>query len=75
LQAIQTVSRNGKDLFRIQLQKKLAKEVLDSEHITLCFKTKEVQAKLNNQVKIIVGSWARSVTELSEEIDRRVQKL
>ncbi|KAI8880386.1 TPR-like protein, partial [Backusella circina FSU 941] len=72
LQAIQTVARNGKDLFRIQFQKKLAKEVLDSEHAASCFKTKEAQTKLNNHIKIMVGSWARSVTELSEEIDRRV---
>jgi N-terminal acetyltransferase B complex non-catalytic subunit len=75
LQDIQTITRNGKDLFRTQLQKKLCKEILDSEFTVSSLKTRDSQNLLNNHVKSMIQSWSLSVAQLSEEIDRRVQKL
>ena len=73
LQHIQTIARNGKELFRTQLQKKLCKEILESECTASALKARDSQ--LNNHVKAMIQSWSLSVTQLSEEIDRRVQKL
>lgn len=75
LQQIQTIARNGKELFRAQLQKKLCKDIMDSDHTIASLKTKENQNSLNNHVKAMIQSWSLSTTQLSEEIDRRVQKL
>lgn len=75
LQDIQTVARNGKELFRVQLQKKLFKDISDSEYAIACLKTRDCQNVFNNHIKLMIQSWSLSVTQLSEEIDRRVQKL
>ncbi|KAG2237856.1 N-acetyltransferase B complex non catalytic subunit-domain-containing protein [Thamnidium elegans] len=75
LQTIQTVARNGKELFRVQLQKKLAKDILESDYAIACLKTKDNQNAFHNHIKSMVQSWSLSTTQFSEEIDRRVQKL
>lgn len=74
LQHIQTIAKNGKELFRQQLQKKVYKDILESEHVDY-FKLKDAQNLLNNHIKHMISSWSLSVTQLSEEIDRRIQKL
>ncbi|KAI8642749.1 N-acetyltransferase B complex non catalytic subunit-domain-containing protein [Parasitella parasitica] len=75
LQQIQTIARNGKELFRVQLQKKICKEILDSEDTLPCLKARDMQSSLQNHVKAMINSWNLSCSQLSEEIDRRVQKL
>ncbi|KAI8359816.1 N-acetyltransferase B complex non catalytic subunit-domain-containing protein [Blakeslea trispora] len=76
LQQIQTITRNGKDVFRSQLQKKLFRDLIDAEYPIIALRdTKEYQSVATNHIKTMVQSWSLSVTELSEEIDRRVQKL
>jgi N-terminal acetyltransferase B complex non-catalytic subunit len=75
LQQTQTIAHNGKELFRVQLQKKLCKDIIDSDRTVACLKTKENQTLLNNHVKAMIQSWSLSTTLLSEDIDRRVQKL
>lgn len=76
LQNIQTIARDGKELFRAQLQKKLCKEIIDSQDAVDCLKSdKQYQNVLNNHVKAMIQSWSLSAAQLSEEIDRRVQKL
>ncbi|KAI7906285.1 N-acetyltransferase B complex non catalytic subunit-domain-containing protein [Cokeromyces recurvatus] len=73
LREIQTIARNGKELFRAQLQRKLCKEVLESENVVSYLK--ENQNLIQEHVKIMIQSWSLSCTQFSEEIDRRVQKL
>ncbi|KAI8048031.1 N-acetyltransferase B complex non catalytic subunit-domain-containing protein [Gilbertella persicaria] len=76
LQQIQTIARNGKDLFRAQLQKKLYKDLVDAQHpITTLKSTKEYQNVAVVHIKTMIASWSLSVAQLSEEIDRRMQKL
>lgn len=75
LQHIQTVAKGGKEFFRIQLQKKLYKEVVDSEHVPEYFKLKDAQNLLNNHIKGMIQSWSLSAVHISDEIDRRIQKL
>jgi N-terminal acetyltransferase B complex non-catalytic subunit len=75
LQNIQLIARNGKELFRAQLQKKLYKDILDSEYVVDALKAKDCQDVLSNHVKAMIQSWSLSTAQLSEEIDRRVQKL
>ncbi|KAG2212015.1 hypothetical protein INT46_001275 [Mucor plumbeus] len=75
LQHIQTIARNGKELFRVQLQKKICKEILDSDDTLTCLKARDFQNLLQNHVKAMISSWSLSTFQLSEEIDRRVQKL
>jgi hypothetical protein len=65
----------GKDLFRAQLQKKLLKDVTDSERCTSYLCTKDGQNLVSGHIKLMVSSWSHSVAALSEEIDRRLQKL
>lgn len=75
MQQIQVVVNAGKDLFRVQFQKKLFKEVTDSEKSVACLSLKDYQNTINNHIKMMVSSWSQSVIRLSEEIDRRLQKL
>ncbi|ORE08641.1 hypothetical protein BCV72DRAFT_303592 [Rhizopus microsporus var. microsporus] len=75
LQQMQVVVNAGKDLFRVQFQKKLFKEVTDSEKSAACLSLKDYQNTINHHIKMIVSSWGQSVIRLSEEIDRRLQKL
>ncbi|KAI8979116.1 N-acetyltransferase B complex non catalytic subunit-domain-containing protein [Mycotypha africana] len=76
---IQKISREGKNLFKFQLQKRLCKAILapDNSATASFLKTsKECQDMLTNKIlKDMVQSWNLSVTQLSDEIDRRVQKL
>lgn len=75
LQNTQKIAMNGKEFFRPQLCKKLCNDILDSEYAITCLKTRDHQNLLNNHVKAMIQSWSLSVTQLSEEIDRRIQKL
>ncbi|CEP15697.1 hypothetical protein [Parasitella parasitica] len=75
MQRIQTIARNGKDLFRVQLQKQICKEISDSEDTLPCLKTHDLQRLMQNHVKAMISSWNLSASQISEEIDRRVQKL
>ncbi|KAL0143185.1 N-acetyltransferase B complex non catalytic subunit-domain-containing protein [Mucor lusitanicus] len=75
LQNIQTIARNGKELFRGQLQKKICKEISDSEDTLACLKSRDMQNVMQNHVKAMISSWSLSASHLSDEIDRRVQKL
>ncbi|KAL1930984.1 hypothetical protein VTP01DRAFT_10121 [Rhizomucor pusillus] len=72
----QTAAHQGVDLFNSQFQKQLVKKVIDDkEYVTEYFATKEGQSKLPDIVKKMTSSWSSSVARLSEEFDRRVQKL
>ncbi|KAI9486220.1 MAG: N-acetyltransferase B complex non catalytic subunit-domain-containing protein [Benjaminiella poitrasii] len=73
LQETQTIARSGKDLFRAQLQRKLCKDVLESDYVVRYLK--EQPSLVHDYVKLMIQSWSLSSTRLSEEIDRRVQKL
>ena len=75
LQHIQIIARNGKELFRVQLQKKICKEISDSDDTLACLKARDFQNLMQNHVKAMISSWSLSASQLSEEIDRRVQKL
>ncbi|KAL9537039.1 hypothetical protein MBANPS3_012138 [Mucor bainieri] len=75
LQNIQTIARNGKELFRGQLQKKICKEISDSQDTLTCLKSRDMQNALQDHVKAMISSWSLSASQLSDEIDRRVQKL
>lgn len=75
MQKMQNVVNTGKALFRAQLQKKLYKEITDSDRCIAYLGAKEGQNLANSHIKVMVLSWSQSVTALSEEIDRRLQKL
>lgn len=75
LQDIQKIAANGKEFFGPQLCKQLYNDILGSEFTITCLKTKDRQNPLNNHIKAMIQSWSLSVTQLSEEISRRVQKL
>ncbi|KAI8384685.1 N-acetyltransferase B complex non catalytic subunit-domain-containing protein [Radiomyces spectabilis] len=74
LHGVQSQAKSGKEMLKPQLQKKLYKSILDSEFALECFTKKEHQNALNDHTKIVVNSWGTSVSRLSDEIDRRVQK-
>ncbi|KAL0097689.1 N-acetyltransferase B complex non catalytic subunit-domain-containing protein [Phycomyces blakesleeanus] len=72
---VQTNVKTGKDLFRIQLQKKLIKEITNSEVVLDYFKTKEAQTVLNDHLKIMVTSWALSIERYTDEVNKRILKM
>lgn len=75
LQDIQRIASKGKEFFRVQFGKQLCSNILGSDYAVACLKTRDHQNLLNNHIKAMIQSWSLSITQLSEEIDRRVQKL
>ncbi|KAI9013783.1 N-acetyltransferase B complex non catalytic subunit-domain-containing protein [Phycomyces nitens] len=72
---VQTNVKTGKDIFRIQLQKKIIKDITSSETAIDYFKTKEAQTILNDHLKTMVTSWALSIERFSEEVNKRILKM
>ncbi|KAI9256943.1 N-acetyltransferase B complex non catalytic subunit-domain-containing protein [Sporodiniella umbellata] len=75
LQKLQANANEKKSLFRAQLQKKLYKELVDSDNCVSYLALKENQGSVNNHIKFLVSSWSQSTASLADEIDRRLQKL
>ncbi|KAI9304004.1 N-acetyltransferase B complex non catalytic subunit-domain-containing protein [Cunninghamella echinulata] len=72
---LQATCQKGKTTSTPQLQKKLSKEAIVFNSNLSAFESKSCQSALNNTVKQIVSSWNRSISYLSDEVDRRILKL
>ncbi|CAO3632493.1 unnamed protein product [Cunninghamella echinulata] len=72
---LQTTCQKGKTTSTPQLQKKLSKGAIVFNSNLSAFESKSCQSALNNTVKQVVSSWNRSISYLSDEVDRRILKL
>ncbi|KAI8976468.1 N-acetyltransferase B complex non catalytic subunit-domain-containing protein [Pilobolus umbonatus] len=75
LEKVQSVCKSAKEMFRPQFQKKICKQILDSDSVLACLRVKDIQNMFNNHVRVMVQSWNQSISEILEETDSRIQKL